>query len=311
MLPKCFTMSREPETVIGIFCYKRTETLKATIHALLKNTECADMEAVFFCDGYKGEADKQDVLTTREYIKTVTGFKRKQILFREKNYNAGPNIYTALIYLTRHYQQFIIIEDDVVVTPNCIRFLLDALTFYKDDSSVFSITGYCFPLHKPNYPYDSVVHKRFCSYGWASWSDRVANVKWDTASLQHIVDTTQHLRRKLNRQGMDLYPMLRKQISNRLCTYDVQIQLYIALHNLHVIFPLVSKIDNRGFDAAATNKLGINYLKTPLDTSGKKVFRFCKTSQFDKELSRQLRSPYSLARLGIRKVYKMYLRCVS
>ena len=66
----------ELKTIIGIFCYKRAEKLKTSIEALLKNPECADMEIVFFCDGYKGENNKEGVLETRKYIDSITGFKK-------------------------------------------------------------------------------------------------------------------------------------------------------------------------------------------------------------------------------------------
>ena len=42
------------KTAIGVFCYKRASKLKESMEALLKNPECANLEIVFFSDGYKG-----------------------------------------------------------------------------------------------------------------------------------------------------------------------------------------------------------------------------------------------------------------
>ncbi len=292
----------EQTTIIGVFCYKRAAKLQTSMEALLKNPECADMEIIFFCDGYKGERDKEDVLQTRRYIDSLTGFKKVHKHYREKNYSTGPNFHTALTYLSRNYTQFIIVEDDVVVTPNYIKFLLDGLAYYKDESSVFAVTGYCFPLEKENYQYDSVVHKRFCSYGWASWANRVSEVKWDKLSLQNIIDTVPDFKKKLNKEGMDLYRMLLKQISGKISTWDIQMQVQVALHEMNVIYPVISKTTNIGFDTESTNTFGIDYLQSPLDNGEKRDFRFCNVESVNPVLSRQLKKPYSFTSLASRKI---------
>lgn len=278
------------------------------MEALLKNPECAGMEIIFFCDGYKGEHDKEGVLETRRYIDSLTGFKKIHKHYREKNYSTGPNFHTALTYLSENYSQFIIVEDDVVVTPNYIKFLLDALAFYKNESSVFAITGYCFPLEIEAYPYDSIVHKRFCSYGWASWANRVAPVKWDAKSLQHIADTVPYFKKKLNSEGMDLHRMMLKQISGKISTWDIQMQVQVAVNNMNVIYPVISKTTNIGFDTESTNTFGIDYLQTPLDSGEKRSFNFCKVDMANSELSRQLKKPYSFTSLASRKIVNTLIK---
>jgi hypothetical protein len=298
----------EPKTIIGVFCYKRAAKLKTSIEALLKNPECSEMEIIFFCDGYKGENDKEGVLETRRYIDSITGFKKVHKQYRERNYSTGPNFHAALTYLSQNYDQFIIVEDDVVVMPNYIRFLLDALKFYKEEKSVFAITGYCFPIEKENYPFDSIIHKRFCSYGWASWGDRVSKVKWDASSLQSIISTNPGFTRKLNQEGMDLSRMLHKQIDGRISTWDIQMQVHVALHDMLVVYPVISKTTNIGFDTESTNTFGVDYLKTPLDSGEKRSFKFCSVTNYIPALSRQLKKPYSFASLSKRKIANTFIK---
>lgn len=298
----------EQTTIIGVFCYKRAAKLKASMEALLKNPECANMEIIFFCDGYKGEHDKEGVLETRSYIDSLTGFKKVHKHYRESNFSTGPNFHTALTYLSNNYEQFIIIEDDVVVTPNYIKFLLDGLAFYKNESSVFSVTGYCFPLEKENYPYDTIVHKRFCLYGWASWANRVSKVKWDAQALQTIINTNPGFKKKLDSQGMDLSRMLAKQISGKISTWDIQMQVQVALNDMNVIYPVISKTTNIGFDTESTNTFGIDYLKTPLDSGDKRTFNFCNVNTINEELSYQLYKPYSFSSLASRKIGNTFIK---
>lgn len=104
------------KTIIAVFCYKRSAKLKASMEALLKNPECSSMDIIFFCDGYKGENDKEGVIKTRDYINSLTGFKNIYTHFREKNISTGPNFQKGLTYLCENYDQFIVVEDDLIVS---------------------------------------------------------------------------------------------------------------------------------------------------------------------------------------------------
>lgn len=299
------------KTIIGVFCYKRAAKLKASMEALLQNPECANLEVIFFADGYKGEKDKQGVLETRAYIDTLTGFKNIHKHYRDKNFSTGPNFHTGLSYLSNNYDRFIIVEDDLVVTPNYIKYLLDGLDFYKNEKSVFCVTGFCFPLKINNYPYDSIVANRFCSYGWASWANRVKNVVWDKEGLQNIIKTSPDFKSRLNKEGMDLYRMVEKEINGTISTWDIQMQVYVSENRLKVIYPIISKGTNIGFDNESTNTFGIDYLQTPQDPGIKREFKFCGVDLIEPSLQKQLRKPYSLPVLATRKIINNMIKLGS
>lgn len=272
------------------------------MEALLKNPECASMDIIFFADGYKGEKDKQGVLETRAYIDSLTGFKNVYKHYRDKNFSTGPNFHTGLTYLSNNYDRFIIVEDDLVVTPNYVKYLLDALDFYKEQKSVFCVTGFCFPLRIKNYPYDSIIANRFCSYGWASWADRVKDVIWDKEGLSSLIKTSSNFKNRLNEEGMDLYRMVKKEIDGTISTWDIQMQVYVSEHRLKVVYPIISKGTNIGFDEESTNTFGIDYLQTPQDSGVKREFKFCGVDVIEPSLQKQLKKPYGLPALASRKI---------
>ena len=272
------------------------------MEALLKNPECKDLEVFFFCDGYKGERDKEAVLETRQYIDSLSGFKKIHKHYREKNYTTGPNFHAALTFLSNNYERFMIVEDDVVVSPNFVKYMLAGLTFYNADTDVFALSGYSFPLQLNGYQYDSIVHRRFSSYGWASWGDRVSKVKWDATSLQNYINTIPHFKSILNSEGMDLYRMIKKEISGKISTWDIQMQVHVAINKMYVIYPVISKTSNIGFDNESTNTFGVDYLQTNVDDGTKRAFKFCATDVKNKSLINQLKKPYGFPALATRKV---------
>jgi hypothetical protein len=295
-------------TIIAVFCYKRAAKLKKSMEALLKNPECPDMDIVFFCDGYKGAHDKEGVLKTREYIDSIDGFRNIYKHYRETNLSTGPNFQKGITWLCDHYDQFIVIEDDLIVSPNYIRYMLDGLEYYRDQKAVFTISGYCFPLNKGAYGFDTVIHSRFCCYGWSSWSDRVKNVIWDKDLLYRLMNSSSSFKKRLNAEGLDLFRTLIKQLHGRISTWDIQMQVYVSEHNLKVVYPVISKATNIGFDNESTNTFGIDYLKTVVDTGEKRSFKFCNVGITEPRLQKQLKKPYSLPALASRKIMNTLIK---
>lgn len=296
------------KTIIAVFCYKRAAKLKVAMEALLKNPECANMDIVFFCDGAKAEKDLPGVTATREYIHSLTGFRNIYKQFREKNLSTGPNFEQGIQYLCDNYDQFIVVEDDLVVTPNYLRYMLDALEFYREEKSIFTISGYAFPLRVGDYPYDTVIHERFSCYGWASWSDRVRNVIWDHQQLEKIRRTSPRFKSRLDKEGMDLYRILKKQLNGTISTWDIQMQVQVAENNLKVVYPVISKSSNIGFDNESTNQFGIDFLKTTTDPGVQRRFRFCPVDTEEPSLVRQLRKPFSFPALATRKIINTVIK---
>jgi hypothetical protein len=298
-------------TIIAVFCYKRAAKLKASMEALLKNPECSQMDIVFFCDGHKGEKDYQGVMETRAYIDSLKGFKNIYKHFRERNVSTGPNFKQGITWLCENYRQFIVVEDDLVVTPNYISYLLQGLKFYREEKSVFCVTGFCFPIDVKDYTYDTIIYQRFCAYGWASWSDRVKNVKWDKAELSSIMKKSAGFKSRLNEEGRDLYRILKKQIAGTISTWDIQMQVHVSENRMKVVYPIISKGHNIGFDTESTNHFGIDFLKTTLDAGTNRTFKFCPVNIIEPSLQTQLRKPYSLPSLAYRKIVNEIIKYSS
>lgn len=300
-----------PTTGIAVFCYKRAGKLKASMEALLKNPECSEMEIVFFCDGAKSSKDEDGVLATRKYIDSLSGFKKISKQYRDRNWSTGPNFQSGLTHMRLNFDQFIVVEDDLVVSPNYIKYILDALAFYRLEKSVFCVTGFAFPLEINDYPYDTVVHHRFCSYGWGSWSDRLSAVKWHKEELAAMMNESPGFRRRLNSEGLDLFRMLKKQIDGSISTWDIQMQVHVSENQMKVIYPILSKTHNIGFDNESTNTFGVDYLKTITDPGEQRSFKFCGVFVQVPFIRRQLQRPYSLPQLAKRKIVNTLIKLTN
>jgi hypothetical protein len=136
-------------------------------------------------------------------------------------------------------------------------------------------------------------------------------VAWDKQDLIRIMKDSPNFKSRLNKEGLDLYRMLLKQIDGRISTWDIQMQVYVSENQLKVIYPVLSKGSNIGFDSESTNTFGIDYLKTPQDNGEKRNFYFCDAQIIVPELQRQLKKPYGLKALVTRKVINTMIKITA
>ena len=122
------------------------------------------------------------------------------------------------------------------------------------------------------------------------------------------MSTSQGFMQLFNSEWYVLVRMLKKLISGTISTWDIQMQTHVAEHRLKVIYPVLSKVSNIGFDDESTNTYGINYLSTPVDKGIKRTFRFCSSNYVVPELQAQIKKPYTLKSLVIRKLINEFLR---
>ncbi len=127
---------------IILFTYNRPWHTRQTIEALQKNLYADKSRLIILSDGPKTEIDVPKVQKVREYIKTVKGFRSIEIIEREKNWGLANNIIDGVTRIINEYGKIIVLEDDIVTSPYFLKFMNEALEFYKDEERVMHISGY-------------------------------------------------------------------------------------------------------------------------------------------------------------------------
>jgi hypothetical protein len=150
---------------IGVFCYNRPRHLKLVLEALEASMKHLGqrLPLYIFCDGAKIEGDIK-VQKTRDVAKA---HPHAQVILREKNYGFD-NITDGISTLCQEYGKAIIIEDDVIVSPDFLPFMLAALERYEKDPKVFVISGFMYFQAQPQHPELFFLPQQFI-WGWATW----------------------------------------------------------------------------------------------------------------------------------------------
>lgn len=261
-----------PLAPVVLFTYKRLETLKITIAALLANRLAADSDLIIYSDGAKKLENQIIIDEIRSYLKTITGFKSVCIHESKTNKGLATSIINGVSEVMAQYHKAIVLEDDLITSTNFLDFMNAGLDEYQEQKKVYSISGYAFDLKYKATENDAYFLNRHWPWGWASWQDRWQEVDWEVKDYIHFKSNSK-LKKEFALLGSDVNAMLEKQMNGNLDSWSIRWTYHIFTKKGLVLFPKVSKINNNGFDTNATNTIGINdrYL-TAFDLSNQTNF---------------------------------------
>jgi len=265
---------------ILLFTYKRLDTLQKTIEALRANQLSKESILYIFSDGAKSENDISAIQAVRAYLKTIVGFKNIHIKESETNKGLAKSIISGVSEIMKITDQVIVMEDDLITTPNFLSFMNKALTKYETEPKVFSISGYSMNLGQENHQSNETYFlNRSWSWGWASWKDRWEKVDWDMKDYDSFKKDKVR-KKEFAKGGSDLNKMLRGQMEGKLDSWAIR-WLY-EQHKVQglTLYPVYSKVYNDGFDEMATHTTGSNSRFLPV---------------LDKEFSHEITFPNSVA----------------
>ena len=156
---------------IVLFVYNRLDHTKQTLEALQKNELAQESELFIYSDAAKNNDNILQVKIVREYIKTIDGFKNITIIEREKNWGLANSIIDGVTNIINQYGKIIVLEDDLVTSPYFLKFMNEALEFYKDEKKVWHVSGWNYPI-KADELDDVFLWRLMNCWGWATWADR-------------------------------------------------------------------------------------------------------------------------------------------
>jgi hypothetical protein len=289
---------------IVLFTYNRLEETERTIKALKNNYLASDSKLVIYSDGPKSENDIKKVQSVRDYLKTISGFKKVTIRASQSNKGLADSIIDGTTEVINEDGKVIVLEDDLITSPNFLDFMNQAISFYEDDSEILSISGYTLAL--PSLPgnKDFYFGYRASSWGWATWQDRWEKVDWDVRSYNDFMESPQK-RIKFKRGGSDMVKMLQRQQEGLNDSWAIRFCYHQFRKDLKTVFPTTSKVKSIGFSEKATHTTGTKRFDTELDSGEKREFEFGKFQEMNEQLVKEFRNKFSLSSRAWDKLRKI------
>jgi hypothetical protein len=294
---------------IALFVYNRPTHLEKTVDSLRANDLAPQSDLFIYSDGPANRAKSASVQQVRQLIRGIHGFKSVTLIERERNWGLANSVIAGVTQVCGDFGRVIVMEDDLLTTPDFLTFMNQALDRYEPEPRIHSVSGFNFGLCVSDaYPYDALCFYRSSSLGWGTWKDRWEKADW-TMSYYESVCADKQRQRQFNRGGEDLFPMLALQANAKIDSWAIRwAYSHFQGDGLALLStrPLVMHI---GSDAEATHSRRKSFRQLPLTSTYKSILRFPDSapleSGFVAELQRLLRP--SLARKLVRYLKRVHV----
>jgi hypothetical protein len=171
---------------IVVFAFNRPDHLQQTLSALVACAEARKSELHVFIDGPKSLLDKRKVRQVHDVAKAASGgFRSCNIVTRPVNVGLAENIITGVSGVIGERGRVIVLEDDIVVSPDFLTVMNAALAEYATDTRVWHISAHTI-INDTSAPDAFFFWRVMNCWGWATWADRWAHYARDP---QRIVDS--------------------------------------------------------------------------------------------------------------------------
>jgi len=234
---------------VAIFAYNRPSHLKRLLISLEgSNIHCFD----FFLDGPKNEKDK---LIQDQIIFMIKNSHFKTTIVRhKKNLGLANSLEFGLNYMSKKYNYFVILEDDIVPFKAFFKFVKLNLDKFKDEDNIAAICVYQFneinKIRKTNN--SSVVLDFFIPWGWATWSKKWIDYKLNKNNI--------FIKNKIYNKSY-IVKFLKNIIKKKpKDIWSANYILYNILRDKKFIFPTSTLIKNIGLDGSGINSKVTNDL---------------------------------------------------
>ena len=184
---------------IVILTYSRLNHLNKTIKSLKKNSLAEQSDLYFLIDGPK-HGDEEKVKKIKDYAYSVKGFKKIYVIARKPN-SREDNYFNGADKVLNKYEKMIFLEDDNVVSETFLKYMNDALEYFKDNRDILAISGYNVPAKFPNnYNYAYYKSSYFNTWGYGTWLDR-KTLDMEKYSGQYIeISKDRNLHKKIRKK---------------------------------------------------------------------------------------------------------------
>jgi hypothetical protein len=235
--------------------YDRPRHFQSCIESIARNREASETILYISSDGPSGQSSYANVSLVRQYIKSVTGFK-KIITFLPPENTGGAIKTKAWNEIRSNHSKYIFSEDDNVFSNFALDFFNKALIAYEDNEKIISVSGYMYPGF-PAKTLEQIYLQCVSYWGVGLWRDKDLPPSFDEVSFSREILIDKYLFGKVNRTLPHMAPMIKAIAEERLKTSDVTRANFAVRYDKLSIYPSVSLIRNTGNDGSGAN-CGIN-----------------------------------------------------
>ncbi|PCJ15891.1 MAG: sugar transferase [Candidatus Cloacimonadota bacterium] len=274
---------------IVLFVYDRLDKTKKTINALQKNKLAKYSDLYIYSDAAKSKKIQNCVDEVRQYIECINGFGKVIIIYREKNWGLANSIIDGVTSIINKYGKVIVLEDDLVTSPYFLKYMNDALLFYKNKKKVWHISGWNYLINTSSLE-DIFLWRLMNCWGWATWQDRWQSFEKNTDKIMDQFSETEINRFNLDGTA-DFWAQVIANKKKKINTWAIFWYATIFKNDGLCLNPTQTFVENIGQDGSGVHCKGGNSYCGELST--------CKNIEFNEVFSEN--------KIALSRIQKLYI----
>ena len=246
---------------IALFAFNRPWHLDKTLKNLSNCAEAIKSNVTIFIDGPRNSKDRRKISDT---LRTANMYDKsfKSLCIIESKYNQGcaGSILNGIDQILIDSKKIIVLEDDILVSSEFLRFMNQALDLYENNKSVYHINGFNYDIDTRSYanPQKSchMLRQMFC-WGWGTWKDR-----WESMRENPLANDPFYIIEKIPQEkrsdfninsSIDLWSQVTDNAEGKINTWAIFWYAFIFKSNGLCLTPLSTLTYNIGFDGSGTH----------------------------------------------------------
>jgi len=235
-----------------VFAHARPVHLARALASLAACEGIAECELVVHCDGARSMSEAPLVEETRRVAKDWVTRLGGRLIEPRDNLGLYRSITSAVTPVCEEQGRVIVLEDDLVVGREFLRFVLGALDRYAEVERVMQISGFQHSVRLPSST-DGVFLPHASSWGWATWRRAWRLFEPEPSDALPAL-ANQETRRRFDLEGA--YPfsrILEERLAGRNQSWGVLWYWTIFRRDGLVLQPTHSLVSNEGFDGSGVH----------------------------------------------------------
>ena len=265
---------------IAFFAYNRPNHIEKALESLSQCEGAVDSELFIFCDGPKKSLDKEAVEEVRSIAKRKQWCGKVHVIERDENMGLANSVISGVTEVVNRYGRVIVVEDDLILSPQFLNYMNDALDFYRDNAKVMHVSGYMFPVKDKLPP--TFFYRNTSCWGWATWKRSWDMFDSDSSHLLKCIKE-RNLCREFDLEGTASFvEMLQSHTKGKLDSWAVRWYGSVFLRGGLCLHPGLSLVKNTGHDGSGIHCVFTDEFNVEL--SNKRIRQFVDEIEEDKRV---------------------------
>jgi hypothetical protein len=240
-------------TPVAVFAYNRPTHLGRLLESLARCARLEECAVTIYCDGPKNVDAASAVAETRQVALAWASIHNAKVVEREENRGLAGSIAGTVTELCAAHGRVIVLEDDFILAPDFLNYMLQALDRYADEPEVMQVSGFMFPVEHTT-PQDAIFLSTTVTWGWATWQRAWSRFDPNPAGALEALDADPNLRAAFDLYGDDrFYTMLRDRLNGANQSWGILWYWAVFRARGRVLHPRTSLLRVEGFDGSGVH----------------------------------------------------------